>query len=338
MEPQIVIGSLLNPYEIQPTQGEIVKVDRISSRAFWSFFRLQNGKQADAEIKRLKATSKTPMGDYLAKMGKQQKQLQYILLDGQVKAIASTKHLLIPPSEVEATVRELTKTSAYDDPALHGLVLVTQTQELIPYDPHPFKLGIHVFCGDIFTRRAISISNFIEQPLCFNPLTFADIGGFNRFGINTNKDQYTRVLRITKKEELRPRITKALDEAKATVDKLVGVIERSKEKKVKAQEARQILTAFASAYGIGLSPIREVINRLNKEPKTLYGMASASSFVARHGETFRAIEGKKSYNRQGMATVAGACILIDEPKVTAEKARKWLKGNLPKTPEWLKEV
>jgi len=344
----VVVGVLETPNIIRTEEGERISISGIHGRAAWSWLRLQAGRRIDDEIKQaieaeaqrrkmeVKDLPRDVRYDVVLGMLEQmlentQRPVQYIIDGDYVKAVASTQHLLIPPEEVQAVANQILAERGglkfKTDPILEGLVATDEKEVAGLY------LGFHLHPGDILTRRAISVSSWIYTILCTNPLTWAGIGNFGRFGIGS---EHERVLRIQKKSELRPRLEKAIDEAAKNIDTLKQMVEYAKKNKVDPKEARVILTAFSKSYGIGDKVIQELLERLNVEDKTTWGMSQAASYVARHGENFRKTpEGQKSRARQSMATVGAASLLIEDPSLTYEKAMKWLKGKLPEWPEWL---
>jgi len=327
---QVVVGELTNPQTIKTAENS-VKIGEWDDRARWSWLRLQRGRRVDDEIKASLEAEKEWSDIFKQLMPQKQRPVQYIMIDGDVKAVASTKHLLIPPEEVTEAARDIcTRQELEQDYALDGLI--GREGEVAG-----IQVGWQIDPGNILTRRAISVSSWASTVLCTNPLSWAGIGNFGRFGL---KPEHTRVLRIQDKTELRPRLERAITTARKEVKALEDLIERSKTTKVKPQEARMILAAFAKAYRIGLKSIKEVTRLLEVHPRTTYGMAQAASWEARHGESFRkTADGEVSTRtRQAMATVGAACLLIEQPEPTYQQAMKWLKGQWPTVKEDLEEA
>jgi len=340
----VVIGTLERPDIIRTKSGEKIPVDVFDMRAAWSWLRLQAGRKIDNEIKEAirreeqkrkqrldREERRKILMDFVAShIGGEQRETQFILSSAmdetEIKAVASLHHLLIAPEEVQAVAKNILSSanlSILQEPALQGLV-ATQEGEYAG-----LKVGLHLDPGDILTRRAISVSSYVQTILCTNPLTWAGIGGFNRFGLEGGR--YERILRIKKRAELEPRLIKAVESGVKNIEKLKSMVEYAKTNKVDPKEARVILTAFSKAYGIGDKVIVELIDRLKKEDKTTYGMAQAASWEARHGQAFKE---NVHHARQSMATVGAASLLIDEPAVTYEKAKRWLGEHFK---EWLKK-
>jgi len=338
MSTQVLIGTLADLNRIRTEQGEET-VQKFQDRAMWSWLRLHNTKRIDAEIKAAAQQMGITSGRKTAVLeelvlehlieDKPQKNLQYIIMDGQIKAVATTRHLLIPPEEVEAVAYEVLKASKVEveeDPHLRGLIATTDTVGGLRY-------GLHIFPGDILTRRAVSVSAYVQVVQCLNPLTWAGIGNFGRFGLAPEHD---RILRIQKRSELLPRLEAAIQGAGKEVSALKKMVEYAQKKQVDPREAKVILSAFSKSYGLGEPVIKELLGRLQQEDPTTYGMSQAASWIARHGEEFRETpEGKESHARQSMAVVGAASLLVEDPHLTADKAMTWLKGKLPEWPEWL---
>jgi len=340
----VVVGTLERPDIIRTKSGEKIPVDVFDMRAAWSWLRLQAGRKIDDEIKAAIRKEGEKRGYQLDRLQRrkilmdfvvshisgEQRETQFIILDDkgirEIKAVASLHHLLIPPEEVQAAAEKIlssAKLSILQEPALQGLVSVQKGEYA------GLKVGLHLDPGDILTRRAISVSSYVQTILCTNPLTWAGIGGFNRFGLKGGR--YERILRIQKRSELEPRLLKAVDAGVKNIEKLKSMVEYARENRVPEHDARVILTAFSKAYGIGDKVIVELLQRLKEEDKTTYGMSQAASWEARHGQAFKE---NVHHARQSMATVGAASLLIDEPAVTYEKAKKWLGEHFR---DWLKK-
>lgn len=328
-----MIGTLTGVNQIS-TEQETAKVNGIQNRAKCSWLRLQHGRRVDGIIANHRDFYDEKLGDatsivmdaminedLTAKF--KQRPLQYIVVGGQVKGIASLKHLLIPPEQVLEAAKGIADAQGLELAQEEGLAGLVSTDREIA----GIKIGFHIYPGDILTRRAISVSSYACTIMCTNPLTWSGIGNFGRFGLDKTHERILRIERIT---ELKPRLESAIKGSRELLGRLTDLIEKSRNTRVKDKEAKTILTAFCSAYGIGLSPIEEAIKRLELEPKTTFGMAQAASWVARHGETWRKTpKDLEGHARQGMATVGAASLLIDDPKDIYTKALKWLDGKFP---------
>jgi len=337
-----LIGTLADLNKVRTEEGT-TDVKGFQDRAMWSWLRLHHTKRIDQEIKDLagKMNQRGPNLKLIYKPAleelilehlvddKAQRQIQYIIADGEIKAVATTKHLLIPPQEVEAVANEIlqaTRITVEEDPHLKGLVATTETVGGLRY-------GFHVFPGDILTRRAISVSAYVGVIMCLNPLTWAGIGNFGRFGLSP---KHERILRIQKRSELRPRMEAAIKGAGQEISALRKMVDYARTNRVDPREAKIILSAFSKSYGIGDKVIQELLGRLESEDRTTYGMSQAASWVARHGESWKKPkEGQEEHARQSMAVVGAASLLVEDPRLTREKAEKWLKGQWPEWPEWL---
>jgi len=336
----VCIGTLRNSGMIRSETGEVIPME-FEGRAAWSWLRLQHGRSIDAEIKAALGEKKKE-GERLAELMNfldrsiptSQRQTQFIYETTEkgtiVKAVASLDHLLIPPEEVERVAHEILadRQIRYNvDATLEGLVSVD------PQEVAGLYVGFHLHPGDILTRTAISVSSYLYTIICTNPITWAGIGGFGRFGVDNKAQEFERVLRIQKKSELRPRLEKAIDETTKMMDRLKGMVDFAKTNNVDPKEARIILGAFTKAYGLGDKVLTELLGRLRLEDKTTFGMAQAASYEARHGEAFRETpEGQKPKARSSVATIGAAALTIQDPKDVAEKCRKWLLGRLEELP------
>jgi len=327
-EMSVVVGRLLSPEVIETEDGQPLTIAGMRDRAKWSFLRLQHGRSIDAEIKAAREEEKD-MDTILTDLWpQQQRNVQFIMsADRLVKAVASTRHLLIPPAQVYQIAAEIIGPSKVaQDKGVVGTVTIL---EEIP----GIKVGFQVHGGEITTRRAVSVSSFASIIQCLNPLSWVGTGNFERFGVS---GEYERVLRIKKVSELRPRLERAITGAKENLKQLERLIEKSKTTKVNPEEARLVLGAFSAAYSVGLKPVDELLKRLDQEDKTKWGMAQAASWVARHGESWRATpEGQVERSRQNMATVGAAALAVKDVKATAEQCRKWLEGQKSKLAEKL---
>jgi len=348
----VVMGVLRDANHVETERGEVLPVE-FEGRAAWSWLRLQHGRAIDDEIKAAldEAERRAPEGAHKgtvkglrerammafleSAIPSTQRTVQFIVDDTEklVKAVASTRHLLIPPGEVEATANEILTQRAISfqvDPDLEGLVSMNKEEVAGLY------VGFHVHPGDILTRRAISVSSYTYTLVCTNPLSWAGVGGFGRFGLR-NLGEHERILRIERRIELRPRLEQAIDQAGQMMDKLRSMVQHAQENQVDPREARTILYAFSKAYGIGDKVIEELLGRLGREPSTTFGMSQAASYVARHGEAYRETpEGQTPRARASMATIGAASLTIEDPRLTYEKVKKWLGGQA--LPDYLEEL
>jgi len=338
---EVLVGTLSDLKQVETAQGT-KEVEDIQDRAKWSWLRLHYGRSIDDEIKQTVEARKAELGlkvssvvlddmvTRLIRSDAQQRELQYIVVDDIVKGVATTKHLLIPPEQVLEAAGEIADTQGLLLTEQEGLAGLVSTEKEVA----GIQIGFHIYPGDILTRKAISVSSFARTIMCTNPLTWAGIGNFQKFGLGKTHE---RVLRIERRAELRPRLEKAITGSREILGKLEELIDKSKHTPVNDREAKAILTAFTKAYGIGLRPTEEVIQRLTVEPKSTFGMAQAASWVARHGERWKKpTEGELPHAKQSMAVVGAASLLIDDVQVTYARALEWLRGKFPeKQPEWL---
>lgn len=341
-EPEILVGTLREPYRIDTNKGRR-ELTEWRYRAMWSFLRLQCGRSIDKEIR-----------DYIEREGRLQHDLEYVemsrdqraelmeayfaakvastkmsrpvqfILDGQeIRAVASLKHLLIPPMEVYDMARTVV---AEKHPSLvlseqEGLTGLTYEIE----EYKGFNLGLQIFGGDIYTRQAITLSSWLRVLSCFNPLSWLGSGSFHSImgkGVNGHE----RMLRIKKRSELEPRFIEAVEAQLKKTQDLKGRVEETKKVKVKRSEAEVIMSALGLSYSLGADTVEQILKRLQKEDKTQWGMAMASSWVAEHGK-FRLTKGE-SKRVQKLSTISGAALLLRDIQDAEEKSLAWLQGHI----------
>lgn len=326
--PQVLVGVMPKMGEISTGAG-ITPFGEMSDRARWSFLRLQMGKTtADDKISLMKeypSIKKIPKRERTGVifnslchsynlLGEHQREIQYILIGGDVYAVASTKHLLIPPEEVLTVAGKYTQGLQ----ASSNLEGVVQDLEELP----GLKLGFNLFPGDIVTRRAISIGYYCRVISCFNPLTFVGVGHLSRFFSGRINEGFEKVLRIETKKELDDRIRDAIASSVDGLQNLKDAIADSKSTDVAWIDAKILLAAFPSAYSAGEATVKQIWAQYRKEDQTVWGMAMAVSWVARHGEFSKAAKDK--FNT-GLATAAAAYLAVDDIEKVAEQSQKWLK-------------
>jgi hypothetical protein len=343
MSEQVVIGRMLDSKRIKTKQTTIQIADW-QKRAMWSYLRLQYGRSIDKEIRErrdawilekygvetkqanrsiLKRAMEKVFGDILSEKPVKPRTIQFIMDEDVVIAVASLQHLLVPPVEVYDMAAKIMESKYGLQPLevseLKGLIY--QQKEVAG-----FKLGMQVYGGDITTRQAISLSSFLRVELCLNPLSWLGIGGFGGF-LGRGRD-YERVLRIKVKAELEPRLQSGIDLMLKKTKDLEDRVEASQRVKVKRSDAEIIMAAFGLSYSLGAKSLEQILERLDHEAKTQWGMSMAASWVSAHGKFKETPEKQERAVEQKLSTIAGAALLIDDIKDVKEKSLEWLRTHV----------
>jgi len=325
----VVVGKLADPLEIETEPRKRVLIKDWDSRAIWSYLRLVHGRTIDDKIKESLEKEK----QRLEKEGEDKEQairevfielhkpnedrpLQFIMSSNNVVAVASMKHLLIPPAKVYETATQILGSSLSSSQGLYGQVLLEDGFAGI-------KTGYQIDAGDLTTRTAIRVGVFARVEMCFNPLSWLGVSGLSRFAVPSD---YERILRIKKLNELYPRLQAAMTNAKGKLGDLEKRVEHTKGVSLSSKKATLLNGSMCMAYGLGEKTIKEVMDRYKEEPKTQYGLAMAQSWAAEHGEHRKTPEGRINRVPQSLSTISGATLLIDDIKTTEAKIRLWL-GN-----------
>lgn len=344
-EPRVLYGSLIDPYTFLGKDGEEVSIPEGSfdGRAMWSWLRFNHGgKQIDQTIKdTIEAKRKQVFdeegiqlpkrnaityvwGDLYGLPREMDRTLQYIFRDSRLMAVATDKHLLIEPSQVYEIVEQVSKESRLssemsDD--LFGTIINVNREGGIHY-------GFQVDAGSITTRNAIRVASTFRVQDCMNPLSWLGVGNFRRFGLD-NTRSLDKILRIKKISELRPRIKQAIEAGVENIAIIKNMVEDAKKKRVDARTAKILMSALGVSYGLGAGTIRQVLNKYESEPRSLYGLSMASSWIARHKEKEK---GRTDMGRtvpQSLATISAATLMMD-PKRDRKKCLDWLKAKVEK--------
>lgn len=343
-EAQIVVGRLQDPKVISAGRSKVLIADW-DHRAKWSFLRLQFGRGIDIDIHNLLDEAEQQARRKLKRIEKLEifdrffdcqvheikadnaRRVQFILDQGDaVMAVASLKHLLLPPSEVyEMAARIIQK----HFPQLSELnVAALSGDSYLVKKVSGFKLGVQIFGGDITTRQAITVSSMLRVETCMNPLSWLGVHWFKTLTGDSTRKGYERILRIKVKEELEPRLKEAIDLSLQQQNSLEKRIIVAKEQAVKRSDGEIIMAAFGLSYDLGASTIEQVLCRLEKEAKTQYGMSMASSWVAAHG-CFRATrEGRERKVEQKLSTISGATLLLDDMNEAKDRSIEWLQKHI----------
>jgi len=316
MSEQIVVGKLRDPTEVVREDGSTFILPEWHKRAMWSYLRLVHGRTIDDTIKTELATGKDMNEVFISHYnGGQPKNVQFILDDEKVRAVASTKHLLISPNLVYATSLKILGKAIEEQEGLRGGIVIFK-------EVAGLKLGAQIDGGSILTRFAIRVASFMRVELCFNPLSWLGVSGLGRFGIG---DDYERVLRVQKVTELEPRLKIALDNSVKKVGDIENRVAHAKTVSLSSKKALTLAGAMGMAYGLGASTLKQVMGQFKGEDKTQWGLAMAESWVAKHGEHKKTPEGKMCKVPQSLSTISGATLLLDDIKLSEQKCKQWLR-------------
>lgn len=344
---QIIEGKLRNPQMAVAHSDHVpqmpIELGAWKYRARWSWLRLQYGRRIDVEIKAMMEQAKVDKGGRLTRTERmlllkeffdeharpeKSREIQFILGENnKVLAVASLKHLLIPPEEVYTLAAKIMKKEHQEMPRL-------SVDELLGINYSTGKagsfedltiLGIQVHGGTITTRQAITVSAMFRVRSCLNPLSFLGIGNFTKFLTNSGR-AYERVLRIKVKAELEPRLRQGIESVLSAQKRLEERIEQSKTEPISPTTGKIIISAMCWSYHIGAKVIKQVVERFLFEKQTKWGLTMATSYVAAHGE-FKT----GTWNvGQRLSTVSGATMLIDDVKDAEKKSLAWLKEHIKK--------
>jgi len=319
----VVVGKLTDPHTVETEEGEKVKIKEWQGRAAWSYLRLVFGRSIDERLKAMgEAKRKDFMDNLFVNAPSMQhtiedRPLQFIMSSNNVVAVASMKHLLIPPAKVYETAAQILGSSLSSSQGLYGQFLLEDGFAGI-------KTGYQIDAGDLTTRTAIRVGVFARVEMCFNPLSWLGVSGLGRFAVPSD---YERILRIKKLNELFPRLQAAITNAKAHLGDLEKRVEHTKGVSLSSKKATLLNGSMCMAYGLGEKTIKEVMERYAQaEDKTQYGLAMAQSWQAQHGEHRKTPEGRINRVPQSLSTISGATLLIDNIKTSEAKIRQWL-GN-----------
>ena len=358
----MIVGKLLDSNTIKPSSRQAnVDIGSWDYRAMWSFLRLQFGRGIDETIKAYMAKLEDQRGHRMSREEREPemwkffvkqvnligdaRKIQFIFYSDHVLAVASLQHLLIPPEDVYDMAGRIIQEHypQFKDFNVQGLAGATYEVQELPM----FKSGIQIYGGCITTRQAITVSSWLSVNSCFNPLSWLGIGGFRSFFAGTT-DEYERLLRIKVKEDLEPRLRQDIEIALDKNKSVKGRIAEVQKRHVKKSEAEIIMAALGLSYQLGVGTVDQVLQRLEHEAKTQWGMSMASSYVAAHGKFKAAPDAKPMFNdygnvRQKLSTISAATLLIDDIRDTKDKSVDWLKahvksGEIPSLDDLIKRL
>lgn len=332
-----VLTGTLDPKtsSIKTGTGGAVGYDDFSYRAMWSWLRLHIGRShADVTIQAEKdeleergfkgMKLREALGDVMRKMIREyntDREVQYIMKGDHVYAVASTNHLLIPPSLVLETAQRVIPEPTLWSPDQGALV--SEIEELAG-----LRLDFGLDPGNILTRRAIRVGYAVTVLACTNPLSWL-YGGENEKFFDASpwtryKNNMSRVLRIDRPESLDDRILEAYNKSVEGKDMISNDVDRAKSTELTTEEAKILGTAFPVSYGAGQKVVKQIMDRYTAEKAsgTLWGLAMAVSYVAKHGE--RSQRATHAFTRNLGGASAGY-LWIEDKKAVVDKASDWLK-------------
>lgn len=323
---QVVIGKLQSTNTITVENWNVDQfVHKWDVRAQWAYVRFVRGQtQGDGEIMRDGLAE--VFSRVLADAGSStERTLQFILDDAlTVKAVATTNHLLTPPSEVYALATKIARemfggmADATFAPDLIGMSLTLK-------EIGNFRLGVQIFGGNILTRNAIIVASMMRVLSCFNPISWLRISEAAMF-TGLHEYAFEKVLRVKTRIELEPRLREALKIAQQRESQIEQALMKSKNLSISESEARIVLSAFGLSFSLGARTVNQMQDRFLLEDQTMFGVSMAASYIANHG-TLRKMRGTEMA-RQSLSTIAGAAILVGNVQDTVNKSVEWLKRRI----------
>jgi hypothetical protein len=343
LSEQIVIGQLIEPTWIKPKDKPSIDIDEWDMRAMWSFLRLQFGRSIDRQIRdyvmqqQVKAKrkfSKPERSEAVKDFFNRQvaeiqkpREIQFIMSGSTVMAVASLQHLLIPPAKVYSMAAQIVQKKYPSFTVAQVSELAGATYEV--KEEAGFKTGLQVFGGDIFTRQAITVTSWLRVEQCFNPLSWLGMGFFGYLGFSgRGNGDFERVLRIKVISDLKPRLKAGIEAALQKQNTIDDRIKQAQKVKVKRSEAEIIMAAMGLSYDLGVPTVEQILERLEKEKKTQWGMSMASSWVAAHGKFKETPEGQNRKVEQKLSTISGAAVLLGDIKEAEERSLEWLQAHV----------
>lgn len=334
----VVVGKIRDAYSIE-SQGNIYEVKDWKTKAAWQLLRFLYGyRKADLMIEERKDWLKeNNMDDVSAavdllkelslvkrKLAIQKEPLQFILDGKTVVAVATIKHLIVPPSEVysrAAKIMEQINLQIMEEiPSAFGVVFKIE-------ESYGFQKGVQVYAGDILTNRAIKVCSFLRVVSCFNPLSWLDIGSFARF--LGYPHGWERVVRIEALTDLESRLHKAINFQLEKLPEIEKLINASRDIQLSKENAIVLLVSFGSSYGFGIRTLQQVYQQYQSEDQSLLGLANAFSYIAVHGKTRATPEGMQNLAIKKLSTIAAACLLSSEAFAdTLDRSKEWLQSKI----------
>lgn len=354
---QIIVGQLKGINTLDTPKGK-VDLGVWDKRSMWSYLRLNYGRSIDQVIKdaldKVNADEGVRTGfrvrkgfmadvfyDILDRMPKSPREIQFILDDkNNVKAVASLKHLLVPPEQVYDVIEKIMddkKMSMMKVDELQGLCYKVKEVDGV-------NVGLQIHGGDIITRRAIRVTSMFRIQDCLNPLSWLGVGGLGKFTPNRKFNAIERILRIQKISELEPRLRTAIDKGLEGQKRLELQIHQAQGLPMTFKTAKILVSAMGLSYQVGGKTLKQVLDQFKSEEKqTQWGLSMALSFVAAHGSLKKTPKSKFRMVNQKLATIGGVTLLLDDIAGVEKRCLTWLRtkvktGNIKTIDELIKDV
>jgi len=313
---------------IQTQKGEVYLP--ITKRAMWDWCYLHFGKKETIKKAKEQLIQKVFIDGI--KQVKEQRELQYIIGNsGKIIAVATIKHATHNEDQITQLFNNvlkenlnLTLTEVND---LEGKIAFLEKTKIA-------KIGLQFYAGLITTYRAIKICGISEIIHCLNPISFLKV---ERGLLLTNKDLFGEIPTITitiKRYEKISEIKQRFEEAMPQIEKIIKLTksefttyEKYVNQEITKDEAIEILSAFGYSYQVNKTALLMSLDRFENIEKEKYGstiwaLAMATSWVARHSKAFRV-----SLRRQTLATMSGAITLIKDVKKVVKAIKQNFRNN-----------
>jgi hypothetical protein len=298
------------PYAIFETkEGKKYRM-QIHSKGVWQFLRLEYGRKVDEEIKKFKEDyedGSNPLHIFaINKIAEKKptKELQIIVRNNMIITLASLKHNLYTEEKVYDMIsKTIGDLKLIKRSYLKGRIIHIK-------DVPGFKLGIHIYAGDIYTQYAIKISTFIEVMQCSNIITFLSS---HSPVISTTSTQLEKILRIHKQQDIDQRIPIVIENLTKNIDTALDYIETGKKMQINKHNALKLLSSINSSYYIGAKVTGKCFDRYLLDKKqygsSVWALAMAVSWIAEHGDCF---DNHHTKTRSALCEIAGSLLSIGD--------------------------
>jgi len=233
-------------------------------------------------------------------------------------ACATMKHPVISPDEIYSVFDKTLKKHKLkleDKDGLKGKILLMRKTKIASF-------GLRIDAGNIYTEKAIRISTYVEILQCLNPLDFA---GLSRGQLTTTMQPVKlRILRFESLTKIPDRINGAIVAMKPEIAKVEVMLKETQKKNITTKQAKMIIVAFGTSYGIGAKALKKAFERFRDDEKqTQYGLSMALSWIVEHeDDVFRKDTSEAKTN---LSTIAGATLLINKIPQTADHCERFIK-------------
>lgn len=295
----------------------------LNRKSIWSILRHNFTHAIDEEIKS-QTKSGVSLADFFVTAFRlhraKPKEMQFFvdLKDEKCLACATLKHPILEPDKVYEVFDKALKKHKLkleEKSGLKGKVLILQKSKVASF-------GLRIDAGNIYTDRAIRISSYVEILQCLNPISFA---GLSRGQLTTTMQPVkVRILRYEGLTKIPERINEAVITMKPELVKIEKLLIQTQKRQLTQKQAKAIIVAFGTAYGIGAKALKKTFERFRDEEKqTQYGLSMALSWVVEHeDDVFRKDTSEAKTN---LATIAGATLLITKINQTAKFCEDFIK-------------